>query len=160
MKRTSEPVARRPRFPKGYGIPESADGLLSWSWTRERLEGWRNYWLATTNPDGGPHAMPVWGLWLDGAFVFSTSPESRKGRNLARDGRAIVHVESDDDVVIVEGQVERIALDDRLADLYEAKYEYRPSPNSPDEAWYRLKPRLAYAWDRDYPRTATRFVFD
>jgi len=156
----SEPTASRPRFPRGYGIPESEDGLLSWSWTSERLEGWRNYWLATTNPDGAPHAMPVWGLWLEGAFVFSTSPESRKGRNLARDARAIVHVESDDDVVIVEGQVERIALDDPLAALYEAKYEYRPSHNSADEAWYRLEPRLVYAWDRDYPRTATRFVFD
>lgn len=156
----SEPTASRPRFPRGYGIPESEEGLLSWGWTSERLEGWRNYWLATTNPDGAPHAMPVWGLWLEGAFVFSTSPESRKGRNLARDARAIVHVESDDEVVIVEGQVERIALHDRLAALYEAKYEYRPSPNSADEAWYRLEPRLAYAWDRDYPRTATRFVFD
>ncbi len=105
--------------------------------------------------------MPVWALWLDGSLVFSTSPETRKGRNLARDPRVSIHVERDDDVVVVlEGAVDEIAIDERLADRYAAKYEYRPEPRSADENWYRLRPRVAYAWDGAYPRTATRFVFD
>lgn len=157
----SEPVARRPRFPRGYGIPESADGMLPWSWAEERLEASRNYWVSTTKPDGAPHAMPVWGLWVGGAVVFSTSPDSRKGRNLARDPRALVHVESGDEVVILEGEVEETTLDEGLADAYEAKYHFRPEPGSPEGLWYRLRPRVAYAWlERTYPRSATRFGFD
>ena len=156
----ARPVAHRPRFPRGYGIPESADGLLPWSWAGERLETTRNYWVATVKPDGSPHAMPVWALWVDGALVFSTSPESRKGRNLARDARAAILVERDDDVVVLEGDVQQIPLEADVADLYAAKYEYRPRPDSPDERWYRLRPRTAYAWDRNYPRSATRFTFD
>jgi PPOX class probable F420-dependent enzyme len=116
--------------------------------------------VTTTKPDGAPHAMPVWGLWVDGAFVFSTSPKSRKGRNLARDPRAVVHIERDDDVVILEGDVEEAELDDGTADAYEAKYDHRPDPRSADEGWYRLRPRVAHAWDRDFPLTVTRFKFD
>jgi pyridoxine/pyridoxamine 5'-phosphate oxidase len=105
--------------------------------------------------------MPVWGVWLDGAVVFSTSPDSRKGRNLERDPRVVVHTESGDEVVILEGEVERARLDDRLADAYEAKYDYRPEPGKPEGLWLRLSPNVAYAWvEQDYLRTATRFTFD
>lgn len=161
MGETATPVASRPRFPRGYGIAESNDGLLPWSWAEERLESSRNYWVGTTKPDGAPHAMPVWGIWFGGAVVFSTSAESRKGRNLARDPRAVVHVESGDEVVVLEGEVEEIALDEPMADAYEAKYDYRPGPDSPEGIWYGLRPRVAYVWtDPDFPKTATRFTFD
>ena len=155
-----EPAARRPRFPKGYGIAESGDGMLAWSWADQRLRTARNYWIATTGPTGAPHAMPVWGLWDGGTVVFSTSPLSRKGRNLARDPRVVVHLESGDEVVLLEGEVERVELDEPLAHAYEEKYDFRPEPGSPEGLWYRVHPRLAYAWvERDYPRTATRFSF-
>ena len=156
-----EPVARRPRFPAGYGIAAAEDGLLRWSWAEERLVTSRSYWIATSGPDGAPHAMPVWGLWLDGAFVFSTSPDSRKGRNLTRNPRVVVHLESADEVVVFEGEVEYIALDPRIADAYEEKYDFRPESGSPEGLWLRLAPRVAYAWlERDYPGTATRFAFE
>ena len=161
MEPTSEPTAGRPRFPRGYGLSEAKEGLLPWAWAEERLAAARNYWVATTRPDGAPHAMPVWGLWLDGAVVFSTSPLSRKGRNLARDPRVVVHLESGDELVVLEGRVEEIELEERIADAYEEKYDYRPSPGHPEGLWYRLRPHLAYAWiERDYSRTATRFTFE
>ena len=155
-----EPVARRPRFPRDYGIPEEDDGLLPWSWASERLESTRNYWVSTTRPDGAPHAMPVWAIWLEDSLVFSTSPGSRKGRNLVRDPRVTIGIERDDDVIVLEGAVEEIPLDELIADRYSAKYEYRPEPGTASEAWFRLRPRIAYAWDRTYPRTVTRFSFD
>jgi hypothetical protein len=123
----TEPVASRPRFARGYGVPPDPEGMLAWSWAEEQLEASRNYRVVFVRPDGGPHSAPVWGLWVDGAVLFSTSPDSRKGRNLARDPRVVINLESGDDVVILEGEVETIALDDRLADLYEAKYDYRPA---------------------------------
>jgi hypothetical protein len=154
----SEPIASRPDFADGYGVPSDPAGMLPWSWAAEQLEGSRNYWIVTARPDGSPHSAPVWGLWVDGAAVFSTSPESRKGRNLARDARVVVHLESGDDVVILEGEVATIALDDRIADLYEAKYDYRPGGEGD---WYSLRPRVAYAWrEQEYPRSVTRFAFD
>jgi PPOX class probable F420-dependent enzyme len=156
-----EPTATRPGFEPGYGIHDAPDGMLPWSWAVERLESGRNYWIGTARKDGRPHAAPVWGLWIDDAILFSTSPRSRKGRNLARDPRVVVHLESGDEVVIVEGEVERVRLGPAAADAYERKYAFRPDPGSPDSLWYAVRPRVAYAWlERDYPRTATRFAFD
>jgi nitroimidazol reductase NimA-like FMN-containing flavoprotein (pyridoxamine 5'-phosphate oxidase superfamily) len=135
--------------------------MLPWSWASERLVASRNYWVVTTSSYGAPHAMPVWGLWLDGAVVFSTSPESRKGRNLSSNPKIVLHLESGDEVVVVEGEATETGLDDRLAAEYEAKYDYRPEPGSPGGLWYRVAPRVVYAWlETDYPRTATRFDFD
>lgn len=153
----SEPVASRPNFAPGYGVPSEPEGMLPWSWVEEQLEASRNYWIVSVRPDGGPHSAPVWGLWIDGAVVFSTSPESRKGRNLARNPRVVINLESGDDVVILEGEVEVIALDDRIADLYEAKYNYRPGGEGD---WYSLRPRIAHAWrEQEYPRSVTHFSF-
>jgi hypothetical protein len=153
----TEPVASRPRFPSGYGVSREPEGMLPWSWVEGQLEASRNYWIVSVRPDGSPHSAPVWGLWVGGAVVFSTAPDSRKGRNLARDPRVVINLESGDDVVILEGEIETIALDDHLADLYEAKYDYRPGGAGD---WYALRPRIAYAWrEREYPSSVTRFTF-
>jgi Pyridoxamine 5'-phosphate oxidase len=136
-----------------YGVPDDDEGLLPWSWAEERLTSARNYWIATS----GPHASPVWALWRDGAVVFSCSPRSRKARELARDPRVVVHLESGDEVVIVEGEAEATAADAPLIDEYERKYAYRADPG---EGWYRVVPRRVLAWtERGYPRDATRFDF-
>ena len=133
--------------------------MLTWGWAVERLERARNYWVATTGAEGAPSDAPVWGLWVDDAVIFGTNPRSAKGRNLARDPRAVVHLESGDDVVILHGAVESAELDARLADLYQAKYDFRPETS--EDGWYRLPPRVALAWlERDYTKTATRFTFD
>jgi nitroimidazol reductase NimA-like FMN-containing flavoprotein (pyridoxamine 5'-phosphate oxidase superfamily) len=78
---------------------------LPWGWAEERLASSRNYWIATARAGGSPHAMPVWGVWIDDAVVFGTSARSRKGRNLTRDPRVVVHLESGDEVVVLEGEV-------------------------------------------------------
>jgi hypothetical protein len=152
-----QPTASRPRFPKGYGIAADAEGMLPWRWADERLAAGRNYWIVTTRPDGRPHAMPVWGVWVDGGVHWGSSPSSVKANNIARDPRVVVHVESGDEVVILEGEAEPFVLDERVADAYHAKYEYRPGGEG---GFFRLRPRVAFAWtERDYPRTATRFDF-
>jgi hypothetical protein len=58
-----KPRASRPYMP-GYGIlgPTKGSGLLPWSWAEERLTASRNYWVASSWPDGRPHSMPVWGV--------------------------------------------------------------------------------------------------
>ena len=148
----SEPIARRPSFP-GYGVPDDLEGMLPWAWADERLAAARNYWVATV----GPQASPVWGLWRRGELLFSCGARSRKARELALDPRLVVHLESGDEVVIVEGVAEPTAATDNDVEEYERKYDFRPEPG---EGWYRVAPRRALAWrEQDYPRSATRFDF-
>ena len=57
--------------------------------------GTRTAKLATCGPGGQPHVMPVWFV-LDGEeLVFTTWGESVKGRNLRRDPRAAIVVDSE-----------------------------------------------------------------
>ncbi len=122
----ASPQSDRPQMPSGYGVdPAATGGLLSWEEAVAKLTDARNYWVATTRPDGRPHVVPVWGLWMDGAFYFGTEAESRKGRNLATNPHIVVHLESGDDAVIIEGQAQRV-LDqaewERVLAALEAKY--------------------------------------
>lgn len=149
----------RPQMPTGYGVAAEADGQLDWPDVVRRLAAARNYWLCTTRPDGRPHAMPVWGLWLEDGVVFSTDPASRKGRNLADRPAAVIHLESGDDVVVLEGNVLQFAGDrTAFADAYHAKYDFRPDPG-PTQGVYAMRPHVVLAWrEADFPRSATRWV--
>jgi len=152
------PSPTRPHVP-GYGIPASTEGLLPWSHVTERLERTRNYWVATARPDGRPHAVPVWGVWVGGILYFGGGPETRWSRTLAENPQVAVHLESGEDVAIVEGVVERITdpADPRVAridDAYEAKYRMRHGA-----PFWVLRPRVAFAWS-SFPDNATRWTFD
>ena len=156
-----EPVRSRPRF-RDYGLASGEEGLLPWEWAEERLAVAHNYWLATTRRDGRPHAMPIWGVWLDGAFYFSTGGSSAKARNIDANPAVVVHLESGDETVIVEGVAEVVADRDataRVNDVYEPKYGWRV--DGPEGSrLYAVRPRRAYAWaERDYTESATRFDF-
>ena len=158
-----EPTPDRPQMPEAYGIGadgSSAGELLPWSKVEEWLLVSRNYWVCTTRSDGRPHAKPVWGIWMEGMVVFSTAPASVTGRNLRRDPRLAIHLESGDEVAILEGEVGRLADDllERYADAYEAKYDYRPPPTG--EPPWALGPEKVLSWiEADFPSTATRWTF-
>ena len=147
-----------------YEVTTSSDGPLAWGHAEERLERARNYWVATTRPDGTPHAAPVWGVWVAGSLYFGTGRGSVKGRNLAHSPELVVHLESGDDVVILEGEVEEVR--DRpsfgaIDAAYRAKYGMGVAEAGDDGAvWYVVRPRKAHAWlENDFPNTATRWRF-
>jgi pyridoxine/pyridoxamine 5'-phosphate oxidase len=148
----------------GYGLAKSEAGTLAWSDVQDQLAAARNYWVATTRPDGRPHVMPVWGLWWNEAFCFSSDPKSRKGRNLATNPAVVVHLESGDEAVILEGAAERItdpAILTEFAERYDAKYQFRPDISDPSFAFYRVRPRVAFAWrEADFPNSATRWAIE
>lgn len=147
-------------MPASYGISRRERGLLSWRAVTKRLALARNYWVVTADARGRPHAVPVWGLWLASAFYFATDPASRKGRNLAARPDVVVHLESGDDAVILEGVMEPVhdaRLLKRFADAYEAKYAFRPDTGSAT-ATYRLRPKTVHAWhEAGFPQSATRW---
>src|SRR5437764_11264107 len=102
--KTKLPKSTRPHIP-GYGLPKSKKGLLAWKWAEDRLKKSREYWIATTRPDGRPHVMVIWALWFDGALYFSTGSTSRKARNLAKNPHCTICADNAAEAVIVEGKV-------------------------------------------------------
>jgi nitroimidazol reductase NimA-like FMN-containing flavoprotein (pyridoxamine 5'-phosphate oxidase superfamily) len=143
--------------------------MVPWNWAVEQLQQARNYWFSTTRPDGRPHAMPAWAVWLDDALYFDGSPETRRARNLAANPAISVHLESGDQVVVLEGQAQEAGrpgpeLAQRLAAAFETKYgashDYHPEPTTWDEGglWI-LRPRVAFGWT-EFPKALTRWHFN
>jgi PPOX class probable F420-dependent enzyme len=152
----------------GYGIagPGEGGGLLDWSWAEDRLRSSRNYWLATVRPDGRPHVMPVWAVWIDGALWFSSGRRSRKARNLLEDPRGVITTEDAADPVVVEGEAVLVydppALEALLAAM-NAKYrtDYTMELLDPAvNAAFRFRPRWAFALrSDDFTGSPTRWTF-
>src|SRR2546430_15623473 len=69
----------------------------------DRLKKNRQYWIATTRPDGRPHVMVVWALWMNGRIYFSTGAETVKARNIAKNPRCTMCSEDAAEAVIVGG---------------------------------------------------------
>lgn len=165
--RAPEPRVGRPDIMRAYGVPTSLKGVLPWRWAEERLIEAPVYWIASTRPDGRPHAMPTWGAWVDGAFWMEGGDQTRRMRNLARNPGAVVHIERGDDVVIVEGLAEKIAeLDDALTERlvagfekYVASHGYRAGPENWATGIWKIRPKVGFAWSK-FPKDATRWTFD
>lgn len=163
-KEISQPEASRPHMP-GYGIlPEDqGKGLLSWGWATERLEKARNYLISTVLPDGMPHTMPVWGVWLDEGVCFSTGAQSRKARNLAVNPQCNVTVDLIDETIILEGTAAISSNPDlirRFKAAYAPKYGWDMEGFS-DPVWV-VHPQKAFAFiaaGEDFAGTATRWRF-
>jgi nitroimidazol reductase NimA-like FMN-containing flavoprotein (pyridoxamine 5'-phosphate oxidase superfamily) len=149
-----------------YGVKTGAEGLLPWSFVDERMAKARNYWVCSVRADGRPHAAPVWGVWLEGVLYFSSSRRSVKGRNIARDPRVSIHLESGDETVIFEGKLVELtdsALYQRVRTVYNTKYnmEAMTEKLDPEAVAYLLEPTSVLAWlESDFPNTVTRWQFD
>lgn len=158
------PKTMRPHFPKGY--VEYPTSLLAWDEVVPRLVDARNYWLCTVRPDGRPHAMPVWGVWTDNRLYWDGSPETRHARNLVGNPNIAVHLESGDQVVVVEGVCSSApkpaaALGELLAREYTRKYEgYAPEPTTWDAGGlYVVTPHKVLAWT-NFIDDPTKFLFE
>lgn len=155
------PIAKRPLM-EGYGVPQSTEGMLPWEWALERLSRSHNYWLTTVCPDGAPHVMPVWGVWLDGAWYFSTSATSRKSRNLEQNANCVVCNDNIEEAVIMEGSAQRLKDDEIPKQAfvdYKAKYGWELDPKR-GPVW-RVRPRTVFAMpEQQFPQAVTKWVFE
>ena len=152
--RRSRPVIR------GYGIPDHDDGMLAWNDVSDRIAQARTYWIGTVDQHDQPHAVPIWGIWVDATLFFDGAPHVRWVRNLETNPKAVVHLESGTEVVILEGLVIRLPQLDaaalpRVAAASEAKY----GGKFEDHGCLALHPDVVYAWT-SFPADATRFHFD
>jgi nitroimidazol reductase NimA-like FMN-containing flavoprotein (pyridoxamine 5'-phosphate oxidase superfamily) len=113
-----------------YGDP-SADPP-AWADVERLLKDAQLYWIITVRANGRPHAVPLVGVWLDGAFAFCTGPDEQKQRNL--DGNPHVAVTTGSTGangwnagkdIVIEGTAVRVTNPEalqRLADAWYAKY--------------------------------------
>jgi general stress protein 26 len=168
MTKKISPKASRPHMP-GYGLPKGTKGLFPWKWAEEKLRKSHNFWVVTVRPDGRPHVMVVWGLWNDGAFLFSTGSQSRKAKNLALNSRCIIATEQADKAVIVEGIAEvttDVELRRWFLKTYEKKYRFDMSMFEPGilslkEPIFLVRPNVAFGLDqRKSLNAATRWHFE
>jgi Pyridoxamine 5'-phosphate oxidase len=165
--------------PGGCGEPETGSPWmfgghlepvrLPWSWATARLTEAHNYWIATTRSDGRPHSRPVWGIWLEGAFYFSTG--SLAAQHLATNPAITIHLESGSEVVIIEGVAQTVSdvpLVERVVGLYNQKYHWDIDPNHLPGPFYAVRSQLAFGWLSDasgrdrgsaFHGTATRWRF-
>lgn len=153
----------RPKIPAGYGLPEGMDGTLELATVDALIAGCKNYWIGTASATGKPHAIPVWGAYLDGTLYFHGGP--RTTRNLAENPQVSIHLEAGSDVVILEGTVTHCRNPDKarsqsLDDQFAAKYDWRPSGEGDDpvgEGMLTLTPDRIIAWT-SFPADATRWT--
>ena len=159
---TDNIVPDRPRMPAGYGVGDPQVRLRAHPVVvGGRAHDLRPQLLGCHYRSRGRQSRiisPVWGVWHDDAFHFFTDEESLKARNIHRDARAVVHLESGDEVVILEGTLQSIAATRELVSAYESKYGI--TLGDEPEGLYRLQLSKALVWlESDFPKTATRWRF-
>jgi hypothetical protein len=165
-KRNAPPKRREPKATRltvpGYEPSAKRAELLPWKWAAERLKKSRQYWIATTRPDGTPHLMIIWGAWLDDSFWFSTGASSRKARNLATNPKCAIGTDDAAKAAIIEGTVEMIdaqgAEFEKFATAYEKKYAWNLREMA--QPVYRFRPSVGFGlFEKKFKQTATRWLF-
>lgn len=163
----------------GYGAPPP-----SWEEVLVRLkEGASHspgikgtYWLATARPDGRPHIMPLFGVWVDGAMYFTSGPAARKARNIANNPNCAITCGARDFDIVIEGGAAKVTDEaklQRVAGEYEAKYGWilrvqnaafdadfgAPSAGPPPFEAYEMVPETVFALGTSEPFGAARWRF-
>ena len=155
----------------------------TWEAVEHLLAEAQLYWIITVRADGRPHAVPLFGVWQDGAFAFCTGSDEQKQRNL--DGNPQVAVttgstgadgwDSGRDVV-VEGTAVRVTDPEALRSLAAAwlakygddwKFEVRGQEfvevsdsggATEGGAWvHRVAPAKVMVFGGDHGQTTYRF---
>jgi len=136
---------------------------VEWVYFLDRLAPARTYWLATTTPDGAPHAAPVWGAVAEGRLCFFSERSTVKARNIAHDPRVLVHLESGEDVVMARGRLIDLGAPGDVPAViaaFAAKYVdpadavYLPPTDPASDVVWALEPTSATAWSLEELETS------
>lgn len=139
--------------------------FLSWDTLVWRFAAEPTYWLCTAGP--GPHAMPVRGIWENHRFQFSTSPNSRKAKNLRKQPQAVVHLSDTEAVLAIHCKAREMTTPDelqRFCDEYNPKYRGAIKASDIARGAFALIPHTAFAWSAGegpgFRDAATRWRFE
>jgi hypothetical protein len=160
------PKISRPKFPPGYVDHPISE--VSWDYVVQKLTEAKNYWLCSVRPDGRPHCVPRWAVFVDGLIYYDGSPETRHARNITENPEVTLHLENGDQAIILEGSAgsagkPSVELAQKLSEAYKSKYTqhgYAPEPDQWDEGGlYVFTPRQCLAWTVFF-EDPTKFVFE
>ena len=161
----NNPKITRPTFPKGY--VDKPASLLTWDWVETQLTESKHYWLCSVRPDGRPHVVPRWCVYVDGKIYYDGSPETRHARNIEKNPYVSLNLESGSQAVILEGTAAPAGkpsseLGKKLSQAYKKYKElgYAPGPNSWDAGGlFVFIPRQCIAWS-NFTQDPTKFIFE
>ncbi len=131
---------------------------VTWSEIVARFDAARNAWIGTVDPDGGPHAVPIWTASVDEVLYVFGERRSVKFRNLAANPRVVVNLESGDQVVIVRGSAYDIGTPGQAPGVvaaFAAKYtqpddvQWLPEVDPSVDLVARIVPSVALLWNSD-----------
>ena len=155
----------RPKFPQGY--VDKPISYLTWDWVAAQLTEAKHYWLCSVRPDGRPHVVPRWCVFVDGKIYYDGSPETRHAINISANPNLSLHLENGWEAVILEGPAKMAGkpspeLGQKLSQAYQKykEYGYTPGPNSWDGGGlFVFIPRQCIAWSK-FNENPTKFIFE
>ncbi|TQN28758.1 pyridoxamine 5'-phosphate oxidase [Haloactinospora alba] len=114
--------------------------------TLTRLHHDTDVWVATADPDGDAHLVPLSFLWWEGSVVVATPGTTPTARNLAA-GRAVrVAAGETRDVVMITGAGGTLGDDPgACADAFADKHGWDPRAEG-GFTYYRVFPSRIQAW--------------
>jgi nitroimidazol reductase NimA-like FMN-containing flavoprotein (pyridoxamine 5'-phosphate oxidase superfamily) len=124
--------------------------------------------LATATPEGQPHVVPLWFVWVDHTVFINTTIGNVTVQNLQRNPAAAGSIDDGYSYaqlrgVLVSGRVEGADDDPRLDTVmhrWSEKYmggNPLPYARWKNRAWFRLVPEQLTSWDfRRIPEAKTR----
>ena len=125
----------------------------------------KNYWIATTRPDGRPHVDARLGRLVERRVVLSARTGHRSRRAICRPiRRPIVHLESGDECVILEGAAREITdaaeiAADRCRVPPEVQNEINRRSRRALHRSHRSRAWRSHGTNANFPESATRWEF-
>lgn len=93
--------------------------------SQERLLQAANIWLATVRPNGTPHLIPLWAVWLEEKTYICTPRDSVKVRNIRHQPRVVFALEDGDAPLIVEGNARVLgSTPENVVEAFQRKYDW------------------------------------
>lgn len=159
------PKITRPKLPKGY--VDNPISEVPWEYVEEKLTNAKHYWMCSVRPNGRPHVVPRWAVYLDGKIYYDGSPETRHARNIAGNPNITVNLEDGQKAIILEGvsvpaPKPTPEFAQRLVAAFRKYAEdgYIPEASQWDEGGlYVFTPRQCLAWTTFF-ENPTKFIFD
>lgn len=163
---------------EGQSIATNGEhAITAWSKSVEQFSQSEKYWLATVDPDGHPHAVPVFSVWFEGCPYFTSNPDARKARDITQNAHCVITTAGKTLDLVLEGEAVKITDDERLkqvAEVYHSKYGWpitvenhaysvpygAPAAGKPPYELYQIRMTKAFAMgSSEPPYGATRWRF-
>ena len=132
------------------------NAALEWSRARDALAAVPSpdvtHFLGTCRPDGTPHAAGIGAQWLNGDLYFTSSPATRKARDLAVNPRCTISVRLAGIDLVLDGTAARVT-DPHTLEQVAAGYRAGGWPAQVDAT--RSRPRSTHPAPGRRPGTCT-----